>query len=97
MTNDPVYTTLQLLGGKWKLLIIRELLKEPKRFSQLFHSLEGIHQKVLSDTLKEMQEDGLIVLENEQYQLSEIGWSMEPILDTMNDWGKAYINQQKNR
>ena len=86
----PVATTVQLIGSKWKLLIIRNLRMRPWRFNELKKDLDGISQKVLTDSLRSMEEDGLItrtvypeVPPRVEYTLSELGQSMSPILDAM--------------
>lgn len=93
----PVAVTVQLIGSKWKLLIIRNLLERPWRFNELRKSLEGVSQKVLTDSLRSMEEDGLItrtvypeVPPRVEYALSELGESMRPILNAMKDWGENY-------
>ena len=93
----PVATTVQLIGSKWKLLIMRNLLDRPWRFNELKKSLDGISQKVLTDSLRSMEEDGLItrtvyaeVPPRVEYALSDVGESMRPILDAMKDWGANY-------
>jgi DNA-binding HxlR family transcriptional regulator len=95
----PVATTVLLLGSKWKLLIIRNLLQRPWRFNELRKNLDGISQKVLTDSLRSMEEDGLItrtvyaeVPPRVEYALSEVGESMRPILDAMKEWGENYKN-----
>lgn len=93
----PVATTVQLIGSKWKILIMRNLLSRPWRFNELRKDLEGISQKVLTDSLRSMEEDGIItrtvypeVPPRVEYALSELGESMRPILDAMEQWGTAY-------
>ncbi len=93
----PVATTVQLIGNKWKLLILRNLLVRPWRFNELMKSLEGISQKVLTDSLRSMESDGIItrtvypeVPPRVEYALSELGESMRPILDAMQAWGTEY-------
>lgn len=95
----PVATTVQLIGNKWKLLIIRNLRMRPWRFNELKKDLDGISQKVLTDSLRSMEEDGLItrtvypeVPPRVEYTLSELGQSMSPILDAMQQWGTNYKN-----
>ncbi|MCR4842928.1 MAG: helix-turn-helix transcriptional regulator [Eubacterium sp.] len=95
----PVATTVQLIGSKWKLLIMRNLLARPWRFNELKKSLDGISQKVLTDSLRSMEEDGIIVRTvypevppHVEYSLSELGDSMRPILMAMQDWGTNYKN-----
>lgn len=97
----PVAVTVQLIGSKWKLLIIRNLLERPWRFNELQRSLEGISQKVLTDSLRAMEADGIItrtvypeVPPRVEYALSELGESMRPILDAMKEWGENYKNSQ---
>ena len=93
----PVATTVQLIGSKWKLLIMRNLLQRPWRFNELQKNLEGISQKVLTDSLRSMEADAIItrtvypeVLPRVEYALSELGESMRPILNAMETWGNAY-------
>ena len=95
----PVATTVALIGSKWKLLIIRNLLQRPWRFNELRKDLAGISQKVLTDSLRSMEEDGLItrtvypeVPPRVEYALSDLGKSLKPILDSMVAWGNAYKN-----
>ena len=90
-------TTVQLIGSKWKLLILRNLRMRPWRFNELRRDLEGISQKVLTDSLRAMEEDGIItrtvypeVPSRVEYALSPLGESMRPILDAMEQWGKDY-------
>lgn len=93
----PVATTVQLIGSKWKLLIIRNLMERPYRFNELQKSLEGISQKVLTENLRSMENDGIVsrhayeeVPPRVEYALTELGVSMRPILDAMAEWGNNY-------
>lgn len=93
----PVATTVQIIGSKWKLLIIRNLMIRPWRFNELQKSLEGISQKVLTDSLRSMEADGIItrtvypeVPPRVEYALSELGETMRPILSAMEQWGNDY-------
>lgn len=93
----PVATTVQLIGSKWKLLIIRNLMMRPWRFNELQKNLEDISQKVLTDTLRSMESDGIVVRTvypqvppRVEYSLSSLGESMRPVLDAMQAWGEAY-------
>ena len=93
----PVATTVQMIGSKWKLLIMRNLLARPWRFNELKKDLEGISQKVLTDSLRSMEADGIItrtvypeVPPRVEYALSELGESMRPIMDAMEIWGTEY-------
>ena len=96
----PVATTVQLIGNKWKLLILRNLLVRPWRFNELQRSLDGISQKVLTDNLRSMEEDGLVIRTayaevppRVEYSLSETGESMRPIIRSLEEWGNAYKKQ----
>lgn len=93
----PVATTVALIGSKWKLLIIRNLLIRPWRFNELQRDLEGISQKVLTDSLRSMEADGLVtrtvyaeVPPRVEYALSGLGESLQPIMDAMAVWGTEY-------
>lgn len=97
MPACPVATTVQLIGSKWKLLILRNLRMRPWRFNELRRDLEGISQKVLTDCLRAMEEDGIVnrtvfpeVPPRVEYSLTPLGQSMGPILDAMEQWGIEY-------
>lgn len=97
LPDCPVATTVSLIGNKWKLLILRNLLVRPWRFNELHKNLEGISQKVLTESLRQMESDGIItrtvypeVPPRVEYALSELGESMRPILDSMQTWGNSY-------
>lgn len=99
----PVATTVEVIGSKWKLLIIRNLRMRPWRFNELKKDLEGISQKVLTDSLRSLEQDGIItrtvypeVPPRVEYALSELGNSMRPILDAMADWGNQYKQSVEN-
>ncbi len=99
LQDCPVATTVSVIGSKWKLLIMRNLLVRPWRFNELKKDLDGISQKVLTDSLRTMEEDGIItrtvypeVPPHVEYALSELGESMRPILDAMKEWGTGYKN-----
>ena len=101
MPACPVATTVQLIGSKWKLLIMRNLLARPWRFNELKKDLEGISQKVLTDSLRSMEEDGIItrtvypeVPPRVEYALSALGESMRPIICAMEAWCTAYKNNR---
>lgn len=102
MPACPVATTVSLIGSKWKLLIMRNLRVRPWRFNELKKSLDGISQKVLTDSLRSMEEDGIIVRTiypevppRVEYALSELGESMRPIIDAMEKWGTDYKNKME--
>ena len=93
----PVATTVQLIGSKWKLLILRDLQARPWRFNELKKDLEGISQKVLTDSLRSMEEDGIVIRTvypevppRVEYALSALGESMRPIIQAMETWGREY-------
>ncbi len=97
LPDCPVATTVQVIGSKWKLLIVRNLLERPWRFNELRKNLEGISQKVLTDSLRSMEADGIItrtvypeVPPRVEYALSPLGETMRPILDAMQAWGNAF-------
>ncbi len=97
LPDCPVATTVHLIGNKWKLLIIRNLLTEPQRFTKLLNSIPGISKKVLTDNLRALETDGLIKREvyaevppRVVYSLSELGISLKTIFDAMSDWGVEY-------
>lgn len=101
MPACPVATTVQLIGSKWKILILRNLLSRPWRFNELKKDLDGISQKVLTDSLRSMENDGLIIRTvypevppHVEYSLSSIGESMRPIIQAMEQWGHFYKNQK---
>lgn len=104
MPACPVATTVALIGSKWKLLIIRNLRVRPWRFNELKKDLEGISQKVLTDSLRSLEDDGIItrtaypeVPPRVEYALSELGESMRPIIDSMEAWGISYKKSMADR
>ena len=93
----PVETTLMLIGDKWKVLILRDLLPGTKRFGELKKSVGNVSQKVLTAQLRAMEESGLLtrtvypeVPPRVEYSLTELGLSLKPILDAMWNWGEGY-------
>lgn len=99
LPSCPVATTVQLIGSKWKILIIRNLMQRSWRFNELRKDLYGISQKVLTDSLRSMENDGIItrtvypeVPPRVEYALSPLGESMCPIIKAMEEWGKNYKN-----
>lgn len=96
----PVASTVQLIGNKWKLLILQNLLTSPKRFSELKNNVPGISQKVLTDNLRCLEKDSIVSREvfaeippKVVYSLTEIGKSLLPIFDAMSEWGENYKNK----
>ena len=97
----PVETTLVLIGDKWKVLILRDLMDGTKRFGELKKSIGTVSQKVLTAQLRDMEEKGLLtrkvyaeVPPRVEYTLTETGYSLKPVLDAMWAWGADY--QAKN-
>ena len=93
----PVETTLMLIGDKWKVLILRDLMGGTKRFGELKKSIGTVSQKVLTAQLRDMEEKGLLtrkvyaeVPPRVEYTLTETGYSLKPILDSMWAWGADY-------
>jgi DNA-binding HxlR family transcriptional regulator len=94
----PVATTVDLIGNKWKLLIMRELLTGTKRFNEMHRLVDGISQKVLTENLRKMESDGIVKREvfpevppRVEYSLTDLGDSLRPIINSMSDWGTDYI------
>lgn len=97
LPDCPVATTVSLIGSKWKLLILRNLLVRPWRFNELQRNLEGISQKVLTDSLRSMEADGIVtrtvfseVPPRVEYALSELGETLKPVIQSMETWGQDY-------
>lgn len=96
----PVETTLMLIGDKWKVLILRDLMPGTKRFGELRKSIGHVSQKVLTAQLREMEAQGLVhrqvyaeVPPRVEYSLTDLGKSLRPILDAMQAWGESYQTQ----
>ena len=100
LPDCPVALTVTMIGSKWKLLIMRNLLARPWRFNELQKSIDGISQKALTEALRSMEADGIVsrtvypeVPPRVEYALTELGESMRPIIKSMENWGKAYKEQ----
>lgn len=96
-----VESTLAVIGGRWKVLILRELFQGIKRFGQLHRALQGITQKMLTQQLREMEEDGLIHREvylqvppKVEYSLTPLGESLKPIIAAMHEWGTRFLHRK---
>ena len=96
----PVETTLMLIGDKWKVLILRELVGGTKRFGQLKNAIGGVSQKVLTAQLRDMEQKGLLsrkvyaeVPPRVEYTLTELGYSLKPVMDALWKWGENYQAQ----
>lgn len=93
----PVETALMMIGDKWVVLIIRDLLTGTKRFGELQKSLKGVSQKVLTDKLRSMEERGVVnrtvypeVPPRVEYSLTDFGCTLSPVMDALSDWGTNY-------
>ena len=100
LPSCPVATTVSLIGSKWKLLIIRNLTKRPYRFNELLKSIDGLSQKVLTSSLRELESDGIIYRKDYktnppkvEYGLTSLGSNLKTILDKMADFGDYYKSQ----
>lgn len=98
--HSPIENTLQIIGSKWAVLIIRELMEGTRRFSELEKSLTGISPRTLSLRLSSMEESGIVerkvypeVPPRVEYKLSPLGRSLEPVLKTMNNWGATFAKK----
>jgi DNA-binding HxlR family transcriptional regulator len=99
-SSCPVEATLRAIGGRWKVLILRELVGGVRRFNELHRSLHGVTQKMLTQQLREMEEDGLVHREvylqvppKVEYSLTETGKTLQPVLNAMHEWGERYLQQ----
>lgn len=93
----PVETTIGLLSNKWKILVLRELLNGTKRFGELRNGVKGVSQKVLTQNLRSMEEDGIVerriyaeVPPRVEYSLSDLGNTLRPVIDALAEWGLGY-------
>jgi len=93
----PVATTVRLIGNKWKLLILRNLFTGPNRYGELARTIPGISKKVLTDNLRSMEQDGILIRtdyaevpKRVEYTLSDLGETMRPIIAAMETWGRGY-------
>jgi DNA-binding HxlR family transcriptional regulator len=99
----PVECALKAIGGRWKVLILRELFLDTKRFGELHRALHGITQKMLTQQLRELEQDGIVsryvyqqVPPKVEYSLTDMGQTLKPILDSMHAWGLKYLEQTGN-
>ncbi len=100
----PVEITLAIIGSKWKVLILRELMDGTKRFSELDRGVNGITQKMLTQQLRQMEKDDIvsrkvhpIVPPRVDYSLTKTGKSLVPVLNAMCRWGSAYKNLKRGK
>jgi DNA-binding HxlR family transcriptional regulator len=99
-TYCPVEATLDLIGNKWKVLILREVFVSKRRFGELYKAIPGITQKMLTQQLREMERDGILnrklfaeVPPRVEYSLTRYGRSLKPILNAMHHWGTRYMSK----
>lgn len=97
LPSCPVETTLMIIGDKWKVLILRDLMNGTKRFGELKKSIGNVSQKVLTSQLRDMEAKGLVnrkvyaeVPPRVEYSLTELGYSLKPVLDAMVIWGNYF-------
>lgn len=104
LPDCPVETTLTLISDKWKVLIIRDLMTGTKRFGELKKSIGDVSQKVLTAQLRQMEASGLVtrkvyaeVPPRVEYTLTDLGYSLQPILIAMHDWGEEYKERMEQQ
>lgn len=97
-----VETTLDIVGGRWKVLILHELFQGVRRFNELHRALHGVTQKMLTQQLRELERDGIVHREvypqvppKVEYSLTPLGRTLEPILDAMHEWGRRYSQERQ--
>ncbi|RRS30793.1 MAG: hypothetical protein OI74_16340 [Gammaproteobacteria bacterium (ex Lamellibrachia satsuma)] len=98
--NCPVEATIDVIGGKWKIIIIHHLLSGTKRFGELRRLIPQVTQRMLTSQLRELEKDGVVHREvypqvppKVEYSLTELGGTLEPVLWVMHDWGKGFMDQ----
>ena len=104
LNNCPVEITLKVIGGRWKMLILRELFKGVRRFSELQKAISGVTQKMLTQQLREMERQGIVsrkvyaqVPPKVEYSLTPLGESLKPVIESMNEWGVKHMNTPRNQ
>lgn len=100
----PIALTMNMIGGKWKILILWNLKSGPVRFGDLKYGVDGISDKMLAQSLRELQADGLIkrksypqIPPRVEYNLTGSGWSLMRIVDSINDWGETFVNRHPDK
>ncbi|MDR8020474.1 winged helix-turn-helix transcriptional regulator [Nesterenkonia aerolata] len=96
----PVEVAVSVLGGTWKLTVVKHLLEGTLRFGELSKLLAGANRKTLTRQLRELEEDGIVHREvypevppKVEYSLTELGQSLAPVVEVMNEWGAVYGKQ----
>ncbi|ADO45451.1 transcriptional regulator, HxlR family [Hydrogenobacter thermophilus TK-6] len=104
MSKCPIEVTLSVIGGKWKFLIIKELMDGPKRFSQLMRSIKGITQRMLTKQLRELERDGIIerilypqIPPKVEYTLTPVGRELRTVLLSLHRWGSLYMEKNTKK
>ena len=99
----PVATTISLIGNKWKLFILRDLMQGTRRFGELRKSIDGISQKVLTQNLRALESDGIVIRQvyaevppRVEYRLSDLGQTLQGVIDVMGNWGESYKKAVNN-
>lgn len=102
LPRSPIETTIKMVGCRWKILIVKELLCTSKRFSEIKRGVTGITQKVLTSKLRELAEDEIVirtVVEQKplrvEYSLTDVGYSLRDVINSMTEWGKDYKRYTK--
>lgn len=94
LPKNPVAVTIKMIGCKWKIMILADLMGGTRRFNEIKKSLKGITQKVLASKLRELEQDGILIREEVgrkvEYTLTDIGYSLRPVILSFYDWGKDY-------
>jgi len=97
----PVIFAISQLGGKWKLIVVHTLMEEPLRFGELRRAIPNITQRMLTLTLRELEEDGIVHREvfevvppHVEYSMTEMGRKLEPVMDSLRDWGRVNIDSK---
>lgn len=103
-TNCPVEAALDLIGGKWKSIILFRVLEETRRFNELRRLMPGLTQRMLTNQLRELEQDGLIVRKvyaevppKVEYSMTEFGKTLEPVLLTLKQWAEAQMLPRMNK
>ena len=102
LPRSPIETTIKMIGCRWKILIIKELLTGTKRFSEIKKGVAGITQKVLTAKLRELEKDDIIIRQvydqkppKVEYTLTDVGYSLREVINSMTEWGKDYKKYTK--
>ena len=102
LPRSPIETTIKMIGCRWKILIIKELLTGTKRFNEIKKGVTGITQKVLTSKLRELEQDDIIIRQvydqkppKVEYTLTDVGYSLREVINSMTEWGKDYKKYTK--